>query len=65
MKPFKHNMRKFLSAFSAARSDPFVPANEFLFEPGLVYLNTGTLGPCRRETIEEIKKHGKSWKHNL
>ena len=43
---------------SAAQPDPFLPANEFLFEPGLVYLNTGTLGPCRRETIEETKK---SW----
>jgi len=41
---------------SAAQPDPFLPANEFLFEPGLVYLNTGTLGPCRRETIEETKK---------
>jgi hypothetical protein len=56
MKPFKHNRRKFLSALSAARSDPFLPVNGFLFEPGLVYLNTGTPGPCRRETIEETKK---------
>ncbi len=30
--------------------------NEFLFTPGLIYLNTGTLGPCRRETIEETQK---------
>lgn len=30
--------------------------NEYLFTEGLVYLNTGTLGPCRRETIEETKK---------
>jgi len=29
------------------------PGNEYLFAEGLTYLNTGTLGPCRRETIEE------------
>ena len=30
--------------------------SEYLFEPGLIYLNTGTLGPCRRETIDATKK---------
>ena len=30
--------------------------SEYLFDEGLTYLNTGTLGPCRRETIEESKK---------
>ncbi|MEO8770376.1 MAG: aminotransferase class V-fold PLP-dependent enzyme [Ferruginibacter sp.] len=30
--------------------------NEYLFATGLTYLNTGTLGPCRKETIEESKK---------
>ena len=30
--------------------------NEYLFTEGLTYLNTGTLGPCRRETIEASKK---------
>jgi selenocysteine lyase/cysteine desulfurase len=30
--------------------------NEYLFSEGLTYLNTGTLGPCRRETIEESLK---------
>jgi selenocysteine lyase/cysteine desulfurase len=30
--------------------------SEYLFTNGLTYLNTGTLGPCRRETIEESKK---------
>ncbi len=30
--------------------------SEYLFADGLVYLNTGTLGPCRRETIEASKK---------
>ena len=29
---------------------------EYLFDEGLVYLNTGTLGPCRRDTIAESKK---------
>ncbi len=26
---------------------------EYLFTPGMVYLNTGTLGPCRKDTIAE------------
>jgi len=26
---------------------------EYLFAEGITYLNTGTLGPCRRETIQE------------
>ena len=43
---------------ATAQAEPFLPANEFLFEPGLVYLNTGTLGPCRREVIDQTKK---SW----
>jgi selenocysteine lyase/cysteine desulfurase len=30
--------------------------NEYLFADGLIYLNTGTLGPCRRDTIQESKK---------
>jgi selenocysteine lyase/cysteine desulfurase len=29
---------------------------EYLFAEGITYLNTGTLGPCRRETIEESMK---------
>lgn len=30
--------------------------NEYLFDKGLTYLNTGTLGPCRRETIAASTK---------
>ncbi len=30
--------------------------NEYLFADGLTYLNTGTLGPCRRETLEASMK---------
>ena len=30
--------------------------NEYLFADGITYLNTGTLGPCRRETIEASLK---------
>jgi cysteine desulfurase/selenocysteine lyase len=32
------------------------PSNEYLLAPGLTYMNTGTLGPCRRDTMEESKK---------
>ena len=46
-----------LTPFSSpARSTSFLSGNEFLFEPGLIYLNSGTLGPCRKETIEATKK---------
>lgn len=30
--------------------------SEYLFAEGLTYLNTGTLGPCRRETVRESMK---------
>lgn len=32
------------------------PPSEYLFADGITYLNTGTLGPCRRETIEASMK---------
>jgi len=35
---------------------PDQPENEYLFSDGLTYLNTGTLGPCRRDTIKESLK---------
>ena len=40
-----------LNSFSSGQ-----PRNEYLFADGLTYLNTGTLGPCRRDTIEESLK---------
>src|SRR5882672_4827157 len=54
----------FLSAFTpfanvAAQTNaphPNDTKNEYLFDKGLVYLNTGTLGPCRIETIQESKR---------
>lgn len=30
--------------------------NEYLFADGITYLNTGTLGPCRRDTMQESIK---------
>lgn len=30
------------------------PQSDYFFTEGLTYLNTGTLGPCRRETVEEV-----------
>lgn len=30
--------------------------SEYLFDEGIIYLNSGTLGPCRRETIQESIK---------
>ena len=35
---------------------PGQPRDEYLFADGLTYLNTGTLGPCRRDTMEESLK---------
>jgi selenocysteine lyase/cysteine desulfurase len=64
----KHNRRTFISTaavgaagvLTAKTAFPFSAANdattstptEYLFADGITYLNTGTLGPCRRETIE-------------
>ncbi|MBY0477727.1 MAG: aminotransferase class V-fold PLP-dependent enzyme [Chitinophagaceae bacterium] len=48
-----------LPVSSAAQNQSFFTdgsENEYLFSEGLTYLNTGTLGPCRRETIEESLK---------
>ena len=70
----KHDRRTFLSAaavgaaggllaktvfpFSATNDATNSTASEYLFAEGITYLNTGTLGPCRRETIEASIK---SW----
>ena len=48
--PFSSAHAQINSAF------PGRPGDEYLFEEGLTYLNTGTLGPCRRATIEESMK---------
>ncbi len=48
-----------LPVSSAAQNQSFFTEgseSEYLFSEGLTYLNTGTLGPCRRETIEESLK---------
>jgi len=39
-----------------AQHDNQFTNNEYLFAEGLTYLNTGTLGPCRRETLEASMK---------
>ncbi len=64
----KYDRRKFLGAVTAGTAggvllntmSPVSTANAhakvksgYLFADGLTYLNTGTLGPCRRETVEE------------
>jgi selenocysteine lyase/cysteine desulfurase len=64
----KHNRRTFLGTAAAgaaggllAKTTPASAsglgnvrssASEYLFADGLTYLNTGTIGPCRRDTIE-------------
>ena len=50
-----------LLPFSSAHAQinlfsPGQPRDEYLFADGLTYLNTGTLGPCRRDTMEESLK---------
>jgi len=44
---------------AAAQIKSFYPEQtegDYLFADGLTYMNTGTLGPCRRETINESLK---------
>ena len=68
----KHNRRKFLTAVGASAAaelligpstsgfsvaaGPAPSDSEYLFADGITYLNTGTLGPCRKDTIEESVK---------
>ena len=52
-------LNSFLPASSQANSLSAVHAiadDEYLFAPGLIYMNTGTLGPCSKKTIEETDK---------
>ena len=35
-----------------ANTELSIPPAEYLFADGITYLNTGTLGPCRRDTIQ-------------
>ncbi len=52
-----NTMLPFSSAYAQASSVfPGERENEYLFSDGLTYLNTGTLGPCRRDTIDETLK---------
>jgi selenocysteine lyase/cysteine desulfurase len=42
---------------TASRSTSIPNAiNEYALDPDVIYLNTGTLGPCRRDTMEASKK---------
>ncbi|KIC89829.1 aminotransferase class V-fold PLP-dependent enzyme [Flavihumibacter sp. ZG627] len=51
------NTIPFLSAQAQIKSLSRSQADgEYLFAEGLTYMNTGTLGPCRRETINESLK---------
>ena len=50
--------------FSSAHAEPHLsfsgdPGDDYLFSEGLTYLNTGTLGPCRNETIKESIEYWK------
>jgi len=52
-------LNSFTPAFGQAGSINTANAisdEEYLFTSGLIYLNTGTLGPCSKKTIEETHK---------
>lgn len=49
----------FPSSSAHAQTNPYYSNQsdgEYFFSEGLTYLNTGTLGPCRRETVEAVFK---------
>ena len=54
------NMLPFSSAHAESHSSfSGGPGDDYLFSEGLTYLNTGTLGPCRKETIKESLENWK------
>lgn len=47
-----NTLSPFTSQAQTHTSSAIEDNSEYLLEPGLVYLNSGTIGPCRRETLE-------------
>ena len=41
---------------SLVPNDRISPSSEYLFTDGISYMNCGTIGPCRRETIDDSLK---------
>src|SRR5690349_12629714 len=64
--------RRFLGVTSAVAGGLWMSApaaaagtkGEYLLAEDLTYLNTGTLGPCRRATVEETSRHWESLEAN-
>jgi len=65
MHPSTADRRQFLYALAGGATAGFLPAfaprtapveGEFLLTDGLTYLNTGTIGPTRRSTIEATQR---------
>lgn len=44
------------AALSAIGYPPIADANEYMFQPGLIYLNTGSLGPTPRPILDVVLK---------
>ena len=57
-----HELSPFPGAIARTNASPLGPEtkSEYFFADDLTYLNTGTLGPCRRETVEASLKY---WEH--
>lgn len=62
MRPPRPDRRHFLQSVVASGAASLLPpsaeraAREFLLEDGLTYLNTGTIGPTRRATMEATQR---------
>lgn len=73
MQSVEANRRRFLASLTSATagglwlSSPAAAAGakgEFLLAEGLTYLNTGTIGPCRRATLNETLKRWEDLESN-
>ena len=67
MRPLRGDRRRFLHTVAGGAVVGLLPGGvaapaaakaerEFLLDPGLAYLNTGTIGPCRRATLEATQR---------
>ena len=75
MRPRRGDRRQFLHTVAGGAvvgllpsglraSAPATAGREFLLDPGLAYLNTGTIGPCRRETTHATQRAWESLEAN-